>query len=58
MPSVIMVLSAANVWTLKNGSAHPTGFWVEEFVRPHEFFTANGVDVTIATPGGKVPTPD
>ncbi len=58
MPSVLMVLSGASTWTMKDGSAHPTGFWVEEFVRPHEVFTASGVDVTLTTPGGRTPIPD
>lgn len=58
MPSVLMVLSGARVWTMKDGSAHPTGFWGEEFVRPHEFFTAAGLDVTVASPGGRRPVVD
>lgn len=58
MPSVLMVLSGARVWTMKDGTAHPTGFWAEEFVRPHEFFTAAGMDVTVATPGGRTPVVD
>jgi putative intracellular protease/amidase len=33
LSSVLMVLSAARFWTLKDGTGHPTGFWVEEFVR-------------------------
>jgi putative intracellular protease/amidase len=52
MPKVLMVLTGARTWTLKDGSAHPTGFWAEEFVAPHRVFTGAGIDVTVATPGG------
>ncbi|AVZ40912.1 MULTISPECIES: type 1 glutamine amidotransferase domain-containing protein [unclassified Dietzia] len=58
MTSVLMILSAADHWTLKDGSAHPTGFWAEEFVTPYEVFTGAGWDVTVATPGGRAPTVD
>ena len=58
MPSVLMVLSGARIWTLKDGTAHPTGYWAEEFVRPHQFFTAAGWDVTVATPAGRTPIAD
>jgi len=53
-----MVLSGARTWTLKDGTAHPTGFWVEEFVRPHQTFIGAGLDVTVATPGGRTPVGD
>jgi hypothetical protein len=53
MPHVLMVLTAAKVWTMKNGFPHPTGFWAEEFIRPHEVFGAAGFTIDIATPGGK-----
>lgn len=58
MTSVLMILSAADHWTLKDGSAHPTGFWAEEFVTPYEVFTGAGWNVTVATPGGRAPTVD
>lgn len=53
-----MVLTGATVWTMKDGTAHPTGFWGEEFIKPHRAFVAAGFDVSIATPGGVVPTVD
>lgn len=56
--SVLMVLSAADHWTLADGTPHPTGFWAEEFVEPHRVFTTAGWDITIATPGGARPTVD
>ena len=58
MPSVVMVLTAATVWTMKNAQPHPTGFWSEEFVTPHRKFVEAGFDVTIASPGGLTPTVD
>lgn len=58
MTSVLMVLSAADHWTLNDGTEHPSGFWAEEFVVPYEVFTEAGWDVTLATPGGKTPTVD
>jgi putative intracellular protease/amidase len=58
MTTVLMVLTGAKVWTMKNGFPHPTGFWVEEFMRPHRAFTSAGLDVGIATPLGVAPTPD
>jgi putative intracellular protease/amidase len=58
MPKILMILTSAQVWTMKNGAPHPTGFWAEEFVSPHRMFTAAGVEVSVATPGGLRPTVD
>jgi len=58
MIRVLQVLSAARVWTLKDGTEHPTGFWAEEFVVPYTLFTEAGWDVTLATPGGREPVVD
>ncbi len=58
MKSILMVLTGAKIWTMKNGTAHPTGFWAEEFIKPHKVFTDAGMRVTIATPGGVTPTVD
>ena len=58
MTSVLFVVSAAAGWTLKDGTVHPTGFWAEELVVPHQVFTTAGWQVDIATPGGKTPTVD
>lgn len=58
MTSVLMVVSAADHWTLKDGTKHPTGFWAEEFVVPRRIFGAAGWSVTIASPGGVAPTVD
>jgi putative intracellular protease/amidase len=58
MPAVLMVVSAADRWTLTDGTAHPTGFWAEEFAEPHRLFREAGWQVTVATPGGVAPTVD
>jgi putative intracellular protease/amidase len=58
MTSVLIVVSAANQWTLNDGTTHPTGYWAEELARPHQIFAAAGWDITIATPGGIAPTVD
>lgn len=58
MTSVLMVLSAAHHWTLKDGTLHPTGVWAEEFVVPYQLFLDAGFDVAVATPEGKQPVID
>lgn len=58
MASAVMVVSGANVWTMKNAKPHPTGFWSEEFVTPHRKFTEAGLKVTVASPGSVSPTVD
>jgi len=58
MTSVLIVLSGARVWTMKDGTPHPTGFWAVEFTTAHQKFTAAGLEVHIATPGGVTPTVD
>ena len=58
MVNVLMILSAADHWTLKDGSQHPTGFWAEEFVAPYEVFSDAGWSITVATPGGRTPSVD
>jgi putative intracellular protease/amidase len=57
-PSVLVVLTGADSWTLADGTSHPTGFWAEEFLDPIAVFRDEGVDVTVATPGGVSPTVD
>jgi putative intracellular protease/amidase len=58
MAKILMVLTGADSWTLKDGTKHPTGFWAEEAVVPYRALKAAGHEVTVATPGGVVPTPD
>jgi putative intracellular protease/amidase len=56
--SAAMVMTGSRVWTMKDGTSHPTGFWAEEFVKPHRTFTMAGLDVTLATPQGRTPAVD
>src|ERR1700742_1359846 len=58
MSKVLLVVTGSNVWTLKDGSKHPTGFWGGEFIHSHQVFTNAGYDITVATPGGVTPTVD
>src|SRR5699024_12821251 len=52
------MMTGAEHWTLKDGTQHPTGFWAEEFLAPHEVFCEAGHQVVVATPEGVVPTVD
>lgn len=58
MTEALFVVSAADRWTLDDGSVHPSGYWAEEVAVPHRAFTDAGWRVTIATPGGRSPTLD
>jgi putative intracellular protease/amidase len=58
MAKVLIVLTGARVWSQKDGTQRPTGFWTEEFAVPHRLLTEAGAEITIATPGGLVPVPD
>lgn len=58
MANILMVVSAADSLTMKDGSEHPTGYWAEELVVSHQTLTEAGNTVNIATPGGKKPTVD
>ena len=58
MANILMVVSAADSLTMKDGSQHPTGFWAEELVVAHQTLLDAGHTVRIATPGGTTPTVD
>ncbi|MFF0384366.1 type 1 glutamine amidotransferase domain-containing protein [Streptomyces sp. NPDC004286] len=58
MTKVLFVVSAADHWTLNDGTRHPSGYWGEELAMPHKIFSEAGWEITIATPGGKPPTLD
>ncbi|WP_330289285.1 type 1 glutamine amidotransferase domain-containing protein [Streptomyces sp. NBC_00576] len=58
MSKILFVMTAADHWTLADGTRHPTGFWAEEAVAPYEAFKAAGYEVVVATPGGAVPPVD
>ncbi|TDC40621.1 type 1 glutamine amidotransferase domain-containing protein [Micromonospora sp. 15K316] len=58
MAKILFVMTGADHWTLADGEQHPTGFWAEEFAAPYRALTEAGHEVTVATPGGVVPTVD
>ena len=58
MTRVLFIITAADRWTLNDGSVHPSGYWAEEVAAPHRLFSEAGWHITIATPGGKTPTLD
>lgn len=58
MTTVLFVISAADRWTLNDGTVHPSGYWAEEVAVPHRIFSEAGWDITVATPDGKAPTLD
>ena len=58
MANILMVVSAADSLTMKDGSEHPTGFWAEELVVAHQTLLGAGHTVHLATPGGAKPTVD
>jgi putative intracellular protease/amidase len=58
MSALLLVLTAADRWTLDDGTPHPTGYWAEELVAPMQVFREAEIEVTIATPGGVRPTVD
>ncbi len=58
MSKILFVMSAADHWTLNDGTRHPTGFWAEEFLVPYRALTAAGHVVEVATPGGAAPVVD
>lgn len=58
MTKVLFVISAADRWTLDDGTVHSSCYWAEEVAVPHQIFSNAGMDITIATPSGKAPTLD
>ncbi len=58
MANILMVVSAADSLTMRDGSEHPTGYWAEELVVSHQSLINAGHTVHIATPGGVKPTVD
>lgn len=58
MSRVLLVVTAADHWTLADGTHHPTGFWAEELVAVHRGLVAAGHEVAVVTPGGVTPAVD
>jgi len=55
---VLFVITAADHWTLADGTKHPAVFWAEEAIGPYQVFKAAGYEIAAATPGGVPPTAD
>jgi putative intracellular protease/amidase len=58
MTKILFVITAADHWTLADGTKHPAGFWAEEAIGPYQVFKAAGYEIAAATPGGVPPTAD
>jgi putative intracellular protease/amidase len=58
MTRIAYLVTSAREMALADGTPHPTGYFAEEALKPHERFTAAGFDVTVLTPDGKPPYAD
>jgi len=58
MTRIAYLVTSAREMTLADGTAHPTGYFAEEALKPYERFTAAGFDVTVITPDGNPPFAD
>lgn len=58
MARILMLVSSAKVIRLADGTLHPTGYFVEEAIKPYDHFVAAGVEVVVATSDGQAPHPD
>ncbi|SBR45810.1 MULTISPECIES: type 1 glutamine amidotransferase domain-containing protein [unclassified Halomonas] len=55
---VLIILSEATHIQGSDGLNRETGYWLEEFALPYQYLTQRGIDITVATPTGKLPVPD
>jgi putative intracellular protease/amidase len=53
VPTILFALTSSPVWTMKDGSPLPAGFWAEEVTDPYNILTEAGFAVRVATPGGR-----
>ena len=58
MTKIAYLVTSAREMTLADGTAHPTGYFAEEALKPYERFTEAGFDVTVITPDGQPPYAD
>src|SRR6201985_1863824 len=58
MTRIAYLVTSAREMTLADGTAHPTGYFAEEALKPYERFVAAGFDVTVLTPDGNPPHAD
>ena len=57
-PRVLFVVSAATAMKFAGGETFSTGYWGPEFAVPYRALLERGFEIDVATPGGRVPTPD
>lgn len=55
MANILMVVSAADSLTMRDGTQHPTGYWAEELVVSHQTLRDAGHTVHIATSAAPSP---
>ena len=58
MTRIAYLMTSAREMTLADGTAHPTGYFAEEALKPYQRFAAAGFDVTVITPDGQPPYAD
>jgi putative intracellular protease/amidase len=58
MTRIAYLVTSAREMTLADGTAHPTGYFAEEALKPYERFAGAGFDVTVITPDGNPPYAD
>jgi putative intracellular protease/amidase len=58
MTRIAYLVTSAREMTLADGTAHPTGYFAEEALKPYERFADAGFDVTVLTPDGQPPYAD
>jgi putative intracellular protease/amidase len=58
MTRIAYLVTSAREMTLADGTAHPTGYFAEEALKPYERYTEAGFDVTVITPDGNPPHAD
>ena len=58
MATILFVITAADHWTLADGTEQPAGYWAEEALGPYQVFKDSGYEIATATPGGVPPTAD
>lgn len=58
MAKILMLVSSAKVIRLADGTPHPTGYFVDETIKPYDRFIAAGASVVVATSDGQAPHPD
>ena len=55
---ILVVLSAENRLTLRDGKVHPTGFFLSELAGPTQALRRAGYQLAFATPGGRAAVMD